>query len=84
MVYLARSSVNAELSKLFETTKAHFLANGYDVEHDRGYPGWQDNPDSALLKVAREEIEKIIGKPPKVVAIHAGLECGAMVSGLGE
>lgn len=84
IVYLARSSVNADLYKVFDETKAHFLAQEYEVAHDRGYLGWQDDPDSLLLQVVREETEKVIGKPPKVVAIHAGLECGAMVSGLGE
>ena len=52
------------------------------MENDRGYLGWQDDPDSKLLRIARDEITKVLGKPPKIIALHAGLECGAMVSGL--
>ena len=26
----------------------------------------------------------ILGRAPKMIAVHAGLECGAMVSGLGD
>ena len=40
------------------------------------YPGWQYNPDSELLKIFKEAWTEKFGKEPKVVAIHAGLECG--------
>ncbi|MBR2382716.1 MAG: aminoacyl-histidine dipeptidase, partial [Anaerotignum sp.] len=40
------------------------------------YPGWQYNPDSELLKIFKEAWAETFGAEPKVVAIHAGLECG--------
>lgn len=80
--YLARSSNNEELKNLFETTKQYLEKNGFEVGFDRGYPGWQDDPKSDLLQVAKNEFEKVLGKTPKVTAIHAWLECGALVSGL--
>ena len=40
------------------------------------YPGWQYNPDSELLHIFKEAWTEKFGKEPKVVAIHAGLECG--------
>ena len=40
------------------------------------YPGWQYNPNSELLNIFREAWTEKFGKEPKVVAIHAGLECG--------
>ena len=40
------------------------------------YPGWVYNPDSELLKIFKEAWTEKFGKEPKVVAIHAGLECG--------
>lgn len=40
------------------------------------YPGWQYNPDSELLEIFKEVWIEKFGKEPKVVAIHAGLECG--------
>ena len=40
------------------------------------YPGWAYNPDSELLKIFKEAWKEKFGVEPKVVAIHAGLECG--------
>lgn len=40
------------------------------------YPGWQYNPNSALLELFKEAWVEKFGVEPKVVAIHAGLECG--------
>lgn len=84
LTYLARSSVNADLSKVFNETKSYFHEKWYEVENDRGYLGWQGNPNSTLVEIAKGEIRKVLGRDPKVVAVHAGLECGAMVSGLGS
>jgi dipeptidase D len=41
-----------------------------------GYPGWQPDMDSAVLKRAKAVHSRILGKPAEVKAIHAGLECG--------
>lgn len=40
------------------------------------YPGWQFNPDSELLRIFKDAWVEKFGVEPKVVAIHAGLECG--------
>ena len=42
--------------------------------HD--YPGWQYNPNSEMLRIFKEVWVEKFGEEPKVVAIHAGLECG--------
>ena len=43
------------------------------------YPGWQPNPGSPLLATARDVFGALAGGvPPKVTAIHAGLECGLL------
>jgi len=46
------------------------------VSQNDGYPGWQPNPNSKILKIANECYKKRFGKEPLVTAIHAGLECG--------
>jgi dipeptidase D len=53
-----------------------FTLAGASVTHNEGYPGWKPNPESAILKLAKEEYRKLYGKEPEVKAIHAGLECG--------
>ncbi len=40
------------------------------------YPGWQYDPDSQLLQIFKAAWTEKFGTEPKVVAIHAGLECG--------
>ena len=46
------------------------------MECDSEYPAWEYNPNSELRKVMEEEYTKLYGEAPKVIAIHAGLECG--------
>lgn len=75
ITYLARSSKNNELSELVESVEEHFRTLGFSVERDRGYPGWQEDPNGALIKIIGEEITRVTGNPPNIIALHAGLEC---------
>lgn len=47
-----------------------------EVTHGDGYPGWAPNPNSALLEITKKAYEDLFKAEPKVLAIHAGLECG--------
>jgi len=47
-----------------------------EVHSGGGYPAWQPNPNSPLLKQAKTVMKELFGKEPEVKAIHAGLECG--------
>ena len=47
-----------------------------EVTHGDGYPGWAPNPKSALLEVVKKAYKDLYKEEPKVLAIHAGLECG--------
>jgi dipeptidase D len=60
---------------------AQWVANvgmlaGAKVKHSSGYPGWQPNLKSPILKAAQRTYKKVYGVEPKPKAIHAGLECG--------
>lgn len=80
--YLLRSSDNTELQELKNNVEQILTNKGFNLEFDRWYPGWQDDPNSHLLSVAKNEFEKVIWKKPQIVAIHAWLECWVLVSGL--
>ncbi len=54
---------------------------GY-VETNGDYPGWQFDPDSRLRAVMVDIYREMFGKDAVVEALHAGLECGIMVSKL--
>ncbi len=51
-----------------------------DLSLSQRVEGWQANPDSCLAKLWVKCYEKLTGKPVQVEAVHAGLECGKLVS----
>ncbi len=53
-----------------------FLLAGAETQRNGGYPGWNPNPDSQLVRVAASLYEEMFNQKPAVRAIHAGLECG--------
>lgn len=71
-----RSSVESQKEYVVNMVSSVFELAGAKVTHNDGYPGWQPNPDSNILKHAQKEYEALFGKKPKIKAIHAGLECG--------
>lgn len=75
---LLRSSVDSAKQALAEKMAAVFKLAGAKVKFDNGYPGWQPNMQSPILAVMRKQYHKAFGKEPKVMAVHAGLECGIL------
>ena len=72
-----RSSVESSKKDVMNMVESLFtLAWVEKVKHGNGYPGWDPNPDSEILKIAVATYKKLFGKEPVVRAIHAGLECG--------
>lgn len=71
-----RSSVESEKHSLKNMVECALALSGAEVTHGDGYPGWKPNPTSTLLKTVSEAWRCNQGAEPKVVAIHAGLECG--------
>jgi len=73
---LTRSSVESRKEELASMVESAFLLAGAKVELVGGYPGWKPNLDSPILKQMTKVYEDKFGKTPKVMIIHAGLECG--------
>ena len=71
-----RSNVMSALDNQANTVKALFELAGASVEQGDGYPAWKMNANSLLTKIAKETYVSLFGKEPKVLGIHAGLECG--------
>jgi dipeptidase D len=76
LVTSQRSSVASRLAEAVETVGAIFALGGARVETSGGYPGWQPNLASPILKLAQECYRSLYGREVGVRAIHAGLECG--------
>lgn len=75
-----RSSVESRKWDIAYQVEAVFTLAGAEVTHGDGYPGWQPNMDSPIMKLASEAYEELYGIKPAIKAIHAGLECGLFKS----
>ena len=73
---LLRSSMNSEKADLGMMIASLFELAGAKVELTGDYDGWNPNMDSPILHAMIASYEKLYGKKPEVMAIHAGLECG--------
>lgn len=71
-----RSSIGSARINMSATVRAVFELAGAKTETNEGYPGWKMNPNSVILKIAADSYVRLFGKSPKILAIHAGLECG--------
>ena len=72
----SRSSVASALTAVRQGIKAISELAGAQISQTGGYPGWEPNLQSGLLKRLGEVYQKAFGKPAEVKAVHAGLECG--------
>lgn len=73
---LLRSSVNSEKDDLALMIRTVMELSGATVKQSGAYDGWNPNMESPILKTMKESYNKLFGREPDVMAIHAGLECG--------
>ena len=76
VTFSVRSSVNDEKIELLEQLKklCEFYEGSYSVAGE--YPAWEYKKESALRDTMVKVYTDLYGKEPKVLALHAGLECG--------
>jgi dipeptidase D len=55
-----------------------FQFAGFDVVQSGDYPGWKPEPGSDIVRTAQAAHQNVFGKPAKLMAMHAGLECGVI------
>ncbi len=75
---LTRSSVESAKMDLANALRSAFELMGCEVEFSGSYPGWTPNSQSEILDVLTSIYEKQNKEKAKVVACHAGLECGIL------
>ena len=71
-----RSSSEHGKQDVLNMVESVFRLAGGKISHNDGYPGWTPNPKSPILDITRKAYVKLFDQDPKVLAIHAGLECG--------
>ena len=75
---LNRSSVDSEKDDHARSIEAAFALAGLQTERSGAYPGWTPNPSSEAVAMCREIYEERYNEAPRVLACHAGLECGIL------
>ena len=73
-----RSAIEASRNALARTLATGFALAGFEAEHSGNYPGWKPEPNSEIVTALQSAHEAVFGKPAKLIAMHAGLECGVI------
>jgi dipeptidase D len=71
-----RSSSESGKADVVSMVTSVFRLAGGKIVHGDGYPGWTPDPKSPILEITRNAYSRLFSTEPKVLAIHAGLECG--------
>lgn len=74
--FCVRSSVNAERDDLMEKLRSIADTYGASFRAAGVFPAWEYKKDSVLRDGMVKTYQKMYGKMPEVISIHAGLECG--------
>ena len=75
---LTRSSVETSKMDLANSLRSAYELFGCEVTFGGSYPGWTPNVKSEILDLLVKIYQKQNSEKPKVVACHAGLECGIL------
>ena len=76
MRWATRSSVNTERDALSEKLKELAAFHGATFSISGIYPAWEYKKDSPLQNTLVKVYKKMYNQDPKILAVHAGLECG--------
>ena len=76
ITFTSRSSRESHLDATVSALGALAAALGGTAEHHSRYPGWEYAPVSPVRDAYQAAYTAVCGGDMKVVAIHAGLECG--------
>ena len=73
---LTRSAVDSEKMDMAEAIRAAFQQWDCQVTMDGAYPGWTPKPGAEIVQIMADLYRERFKEEPKVLACHAGLECG--------
>ena len=82
LTFSSRSAIESRLDASIDELDAFAHITGCTTKHYSRYPGWDYAPVSALRDLYACAYREITGKDAVVDVIHAGLECGIIVSKL--
>ncbi|WP_440617536.1 beta-Ala-His dipeptidase [Cysteiniphilum sp. 6C5] len=74
-----RSDNNLAINNFMQSIKRIATQNNAIFDKSQLSPGWKPDMSSNVLKIAKESYFALYSKEANIKAIHAGLECGAIV-----
>ena len=79
-----RSSVPSLKEEIVLRSKTIVELFGGEFKTTADYPGWEYNPNSKIREICQKVHKNLYGNEAKIVAIHAGVECGLFNEKLGN
>ena len=79
-----RSSVPSLKEEIVLRSKTIVELLGGEFTTTADYPGWEYNPNSKIREICQKVHKDLYGNEAKIVAIHAGVECGLFNEKLGD
>lgn len=76
LLCLIRSLNETGRQQVEQMTRAVANLAGADCRFSGHYPGWTPNPASPIMRLLRDTHKELFASEPKIMVIHAGLECG--------
>ncbi len=77
-----RSAIESQIDASLDYLDAFTELCGASVEHYNRYPGWKYEKVSPMRDKYIAVCRRVLAREPKVLAIHAGLECGIIKAAL--
>lgn len=75
---LQRSDRESAKFDMADAIGAPWRILGAQVEHSGSYPGWKLDPQAPMLGMMKDLYIELFKEEPRVLACHAGLECGLL------
>lgn len=75
---LQRSDRESAKFDIADSVGAPWRILGADVKHSGSYPGWKLDPNAPMLGMMKNLYTELFKEEPRVLACHAGLECGLL------
>lgn len=73
-----RSAIDSSKWAAARMVATVFRLAGFEIEHSGNYPGWKPDPQSEIVRKLQAAHQQAFGQPAKLIAMHAGLECGVI------
>jgi len=75
-----RSSIESSKRNIASQVRAVFELSSAETKVGDGYPGWQPDMDSKVLKISKKVFSDLFSRDAEIKAVHAGLECGILAA----